>query len=133
MTQAFKYNLIRFQPSVETGEFAVIGGVVYSPQSHQLTYQLLQTDQLDRIHDFFRPIDHGILQGVLQRIESELTRIQNLIPKVDNPIVLYEELIRERESIIRFAPAGTIMGERIEDCTSDLFTRYIQRDFSLAA
>lgn len=136
MTQdkAFRFNFIRFQPYVETGEFAVIGIVVYSPQNHQFSYKLIQTDQQrSRINNFFNPLDHGILQSTLQRIEAELVRIQNLIPEVKNPTALYEELTRERESIIRFSSAGVMSGKQIQDCIDDLFKRYIQRDYSIAA
>ncbi|MEZ5480328.1 MAG: DUF3037 domain-containing protein, partial [Thiolinea sp.] len=63
MKQAFKYNLIRFQPNVETGEFAVIGVVLFVPKASQLTYRLLVPEQYQRIIDFFQPLDAGILQG----------------------------------------------------------------------
>ena len=132
MNQAFKYNLIRFQPNVETGEFAVVGVVLYASE-HQMTYQLLEAEQYQRITDFFGPMDGNILQGALQRLEKELLRVQALLPQVENSERLYEELTRERESIIRFVPAGVIAGQSIQDCTNELFSRYIKRDYPLAA
>ena len=133
MNQAFQYNLIRFQPNVETGEFAVIGVVVYSPKTHELTYQLLANDQHQRIHDFFTPIDKQILPAATHMIENELSRVQKLLPETAKPDALYAELVREREDIIRFAPAGVIAGQSIQDCTNELFSRYIKRDYPLAA
>ena len=132
MNHAFQYNLIRFQPNVETGEFAVVGVVLYSSE-HQIAYQLLEAEQHQRIIDFFSPMDGNILQGALQRLEKELSRVQELLPQVENSERLYEELTRERESIIRFAPAGVIAGQSIQDCTNELFSRYIKRDYPLAA
>jgi len=133
MNQAFQYNLIRFQPNVETGEFAVIGVVVYSPKTHELTYHLLTNDQHQRIHDFFTPIDKQILPAAIQMIEAELTRVQKLLPEVAKPDMLYDELIREREDIIRFAPPSVIAGKSIQDCADELFSRYVKRDYPLAA
>ncbi|MEZ5480304.1 MAG: DUF3037 domain-containing protein [Thiolinea sp.] len=133
MKQAFQYNLIRFQPDLETEEFAVIGVVVYSPTNRQLAYRLLDADHYQRIHDFFSPLDERVLPAALQMIETELQRVQKLLPSVDRPDALYAELIREREDILRFAPTSLISGEQISICTNDLFKRYVQRDFPLPA
>lgn len=133
MTQAFRYNLMRFQPDAETEEFAVIGVAVYSPISHQLDYRLLGSHQYQRIHDFFKPIDVRLLPATIQMIETELNRMKKLITEVEHPDRLYEELVREREDIIRFAPAGAVMGQQIQDCTNELFQRYIDRTYPLAA
>lgn len=133
MTQAFRYNLIRFQPDAETEEFAVIGVVVYSPVNHQLDYRLLDNQQYQRIHDFFKPIDVRLLPATIQMIETELNRVKKLITEVERPDMLYGELVREREDIVRFAPAGTIAGQQIQDCANDLFQRYIDRSPPLAA
>lgn len=133
MNQAFKYNLIRFQPNVETGEFAIVGVVVYSPKNHELAYHLLIANQYQRVHDFFRPIDDQILPSAIQMIETELQRVQKLLPETSKPDALYAELVREREDIIRFAPAGAVMGQQIQDCADELFQRYIDRTYPLAA
>ena len=131
--QTFQYNLIRFQPNVETGEFAVVGVVAYSASKQQLEYQLLESRQLQRVIDFFRPIDERILPAALKMIKSELTRVQQILPEVERPDALYAELIREREDIIRFAPTNIISGEHLKNTTVELFKRYAQRDYQIAA
>lgn len=133
MKQAFQYNLIRFQPDAETEEFAVIGIVAYSPATQQLAYRLVEKDQCQRIHDFFHPLDEQVLPAALQMIETELNRVQKLLPNVKRPTGLYEELVREREDIIRFAPAGTMLGNNAQHCADELFERYVKRHYSLAA
>ena len=133
MKQAFQYNLIRFQPDVETEEFAVVGVVTYSANSHQLAYRLLDASQHQRIHDFFSPIDERILPTAVQMIETELKRVQKLLPEIEQPDVLYGELTREREDIIRFAPASITTGDQISTCTTELFNRYVKRNYPLAA
>ena len=133
MNQAFQYNLIRFQPNIETGEFAVIGVALYSPKTHELAYHLLEVDQYQRVHDFFKPISDQILPSAIQMIRTELQRVQKLLPETQRPDALYAELIREREDIIRFAPTGAVMGTQIQDCTTELFNRYVKRNYLLAA
>ncbi len=56
MKQAFRYNLIRFQPDVETGEFANIGVVVYAPDSHTLAFRLLAPPTTPTHQPFFQPL-----------------------------------------------------------------------------
>ena len=133
MKQAFQFNLIRFQPDAETEEFAVIGAVTYSASTHQLAYRLLEKDQYKRVQDFFSPTDERVLPSALQMIESELQRVQKLLPEIKQPDALYAELIREREDIIRFASTSIMSGEQIQDAADELFKRYVQRDYSLVA
>ncbi|MEZ5537774.1 MAG: DUF3037 domain-containing protein [Thiolinea sp.] len=133
MNQAFNYNLIRFQPDVETGEFANIGVVVYTPGQHTLAFRLLEPQQHQRITQFFSPLDSSIFQGALELVQTELERVQKLLPTVKNPVALQEELLRPREDIIRYAPAGVILGENAEATADELFSRYVQRTLATAA
>lgn len=133
MNQAFQFNLIRFQPDVETEEFAIVGVVAYSSSTRQLAYHLLETGQYKRVLDFFSPTDERILPTALQMIEGELKRVQKLLSEVEQPDALYAELTREREDIIRFAPTSVMSGEQIQNATDDLFKRYVQRNYSIAA
>lgn len=66
MKYAFQYNLIRFQPDAETGEFATIGAVVYAPASRTLAYHLLDPNQNQRISGFFSPLDNNVFLGALR-------------------------------------------------------------------
>ncbi|QQZ29234.1 DUF3037 domain-containing protein [Thiothrix subterranea] len=133
MKQAFHYNLIRFQPDVETGEFANIGVVVYAPDARTLAFRLLAPWQHQRITSFFNPLDTNVFQGALTVVQTELQRVQKLLPSVANPAVLHEELIRPREDIIRYAHTGVILGDDPQASADELFSRYVQREQALAA
>lgn len=133
MKQAFHYNLIRFQPDVETGEFANIGVVVYAPDKHTLAFRLLDPQQHQRITQFFSPLDTNVFQGALELAKTELLRVQKLLPTVVNPTALHEELIRPREDIIRYALGGLILGEDAGASADELFRRYVQRELAEVA
>jgi hypothetical protein len=133
MKYAFQYNLIRFQPDVETGEFATIGVVIYSPSTHTLAFRLLAPWQHQRITQFFSPLHTNVFQGALALTQTELLRVQKLLPTVANPAALYEELIRPREDIIRYAPSGIILGDDPQTVADSLFDRYVARVQPLAA
>lgn len=133
MKQAFHYNLIRFQPDVETGEFANIGVVIYAPNTPTLAFRLLAPWQHQRITHFFSPLDTNVFQGALSVVQTELQRVQKLLPSVANPTALYEELIRPREDIIRYAHTGVILGDDPQASADALFSRYVERVQALAA
>jgi hypothetical protein len=133
MKQAFHYNLIRFQPDVETGEFANIGVVIYAPGTRALAFRLLAPWQHQRITHFFSPLGTTVFQGALAVVQTELQRVQKLLPSVANPTALYEELIRPREDIIRYAHTGVILGDDPQASADMLFSRYVERVQALAA
>lgn len=133
MKDAFHYNLIRFQPDPEAGEFANIGVVVFSPTSKAIAFKLLAAEQQKRVNTFFQPLDSQILVASLLGVETELRRVQKLLPHVMNPKGLYEEIIRPREDIIRYAPTSMIIGENLQDSANQLFSRYVSREYLLAA
>lgn len=133
MKQAFQYNLIRFQPDAETGEFANIGVIIFAPASKALAFRLLTPGQHQRVTAFFQPMDNEVLQATLALVETELQRVQKLLPTVANPVGLYEELIRPREDIIRYAPTGVVTGDNPQQSADQLFNRYVNREHSLAA
>lgn len=133
MKQAFQYNLIRFQPDAETGEFANIGVIIFAPASNTLAFRLLTPAQHQRVTAFFQPMDNEVLQATLALMETELQRVQKLLPTVANPTGLYEELIRPREDIIRYAPTGVVTGDNPQQSADQLFNRYVNREHSLAA
>jgi hypothetical protein len=133
MKEAFQYNIIRFQPDTETGEFANIGVVVYAPVAHSLAFRLLTPGQHQRITGFFSPLDNNVFQSTLALAQTELQRVQKLLPKVANPAGLYAELIRAREDIIRYAPTGVILGDTPQTSANELFNRYVERVQPLAA
>ena len=59
--------------------------------------------------------------------------MKELLPSVANPAALYEEVIRAREDIIRYAPTGVILGDTPQAIADTLFNRYVERRQPLAA
>lgn len=129
--QLCKYSIIRFQPFVETEEFANIGIVLYLPEKNELHFKLLSAKEHERVTHFFKPLKREIFVATVQIIRTELEQLQSTLnhsPKT--PINLYDELIRPREGIIQYSQNRALLSTDIQQSLTDLFEHYVKRDFA---
>lgn len=57
MSTAYHYALVRFLPFVETGEFAVVGIVLFAPKASYFGYKQIPVEHHDRVIRFFQAFD----------------------------------------------------------------------------
>lgn len=129
--QLCKYSIIRFQPFVETEEFANIGIVLYLPEKNELHFKLLSAREHERVTHFFKPLKREMFVATVQIIRTELEQLQTLLvhsPKTH--INLYDELIRSREGIIQYSQNRALLSTDIQQSLTDLFEHYVKRDFA---
>lgn len=127
-----QYSIIRFQPFVETGEFANIGIVLYLPETKELHFKLLSAKEHERITHFFKPLKKDIFTSSIQIIRAELERIQNFLTKSKIiKVDFYEDLIRPREDIIQYSKNRVLFSTDIATKTvNDLFGHYVKLNFA---
>jgi len=130
MKEACKYNIIRFQPYVETQEFANIGIVLFAPASRTFVFKLLQPNHYGRITTFFDTLDKFVFQESIKIIKAELERIQALLPTLAKPDALYDELVRPREDILRYSAHRVMFTEAPDLTATQLFEHYVHRSFT---
>jgi hypothetical protein len=129
--QICKYSIIRFQPLVETEEFANVGIVLYVPTTRNLHFKLLSAREHERITHFFRPLNKAIYTATLHIMRAELERVQNLLTHASSgKIDFYDELIRPREDIIQYSKNRVLYSTDINQTINDLFEHYVKRDFA---
>lgn len=129
--QICKYSIIRFQPFVETEEFANVGIVLYVPMTRQLHFKLLSAREHERITHFFKPLNREIYTSAIQIIRAELEHIQNLLTKsVNTKMDLYDELIRPREDIIQYSKNRVLFSANVTKTVEDLFEYYVKHEFA---
>ncbi len=122
-----QYSIIRFQPFVETEEFANIGIVLYLPETKELHFKLLSAKEHERITHFFKPLKKDIFTSTIQIIHAELERIQTLLTKPKSiKIDFYEDLIRPREDIIQYSKNRALFSTNIAKTVNDLFGDYVK-------
>ncbi|HBF32849.1 DUF3037 domain-containing protein [Rhizobium sp.] len=138
---AISYAIIRFQPHIETEEFANIGIVLVAPRIGYLDFKL-ETRRLGRVTSFFDSVEPATVRLILKNYYTELKRIKEAAGHngdgqtrmefgfMDNAEHLFYALTKEREGIIRFSDVRFAMTDSPEDKLAELFEYYVNRDFS---
>lgn len=139
--RAVSYAIIRFQPHVETEEFANIGIVLVAPRLGYLDFRL-ETKRLARLTGFFDSVEAATIRAVLKNYDAELSRIRNSAGHIgdgqtrfefelnDNAEHLFHALTKDREGIIRFSDVRFAMTESPKDKLAELFDYYVRRNFA---
>lgn len=140
---AVSYAIVRFQPHVETEEFANIGIVLVAPRQSFLDFRL-ETRRIGRITNFFDTLEHSKIRNILKHYDEELRRIRNLaghrgdgqtrfeFELADNAEHLFRALTKDREGIIRFSDIRYAMTDNPRKKLDELFEYYVRRNFANA-
>lgn len=118
---ACQYAIVRFVPFVETGEFANAGILLMAARARFFRFKL-QTRRHRRITSFFNELDAKTYRTAMRMIDNELGRAVEMLRehgfdastgKTDVPFAqrLFEEIIRPRESIVRFSAPRLVLAE----------------------
>lgn len=136
---ACQYAIVRFAPFVETGEFANVGIVMMAPDSRYFGFEL-ELKRYARITHFFEDVDARLYKKTLYNLRGELERIGDLLKThgfdrrlkendVDFARRLFAELVRPRETIVRFGQVRTALADDPEKKLKELFAFYVERNF----
>lgn len=134
------YSVIRFLPYPESSEFVNVGVVVSSPQTGFFDFRI-ERRKFRRIANFFPELHSGIYREAIHACADEIARIKDGIGISGNnayqtaidptfTAALFRELIRPRESIIRYSEPGTVITHEPEAVLDELFSRYVERMFA---
>ena len=137
---ACNYAIVRFLPYPEAGEFVNIGVVVHNPTGGFFDY-LLETKRTKRVGGFFPELEIGIYRDAIKNCENELKRMRNEIGisggnaaqmtlDPETGIAFFRELVRPRETVIRFGQAGTALAADPAKLLRELFEHYVLRMFA---
>ncbi|MBX3615963.1 DUF3037 domain-containing protein [Nitrosomonas sp.] len=141
MTQiACQYTIVRFSPFVETGEFANVGIVMMAPKLRYFGFKL-ETQRYGRITRFFEELDRKLYTQTIHILREELARIHGVLnlhgfdkdaKASDTSLaqLLFTELIRTREHIIRFSEPRVLLAGNPEEKINELFSFYVERNFA---
>jgi len=136
---ACNYAIVRFAPFVETGEFANVGIVMIAPKYCYFGFKL-GIKKYARITHFFNNLDHKVYQATLYNLRDELKRATNMLKQhgfdkrlknndVNFATKLFGEIIRPRETIVRFSNIRTVLTDNPAEKLEELFGYYIERNF----
>jgi hypothetical protein len=137
---ACHYALVRFLPFVETGEFAVVGVVLFVPKANYFGYKLLPLEQHDRVTTFFQAFDAKHFQAVMHSAWKELERVADQFKShsaesgrasLDNTaaFALWDELTKPLGSMLRMDQPRLALATDPAAKLEELFQFYVECNF----
>ena len=132
---AVSYAIIRFQPHVETEEFANIGIVLVCPQQGFFNF-ILQDRRTKRVTDFFGALDRGHYRRAVKAVEEELLRIRSAMlgtpaqGRADALRASLDFLAQPREAIVRFSQPRVLLAQDPAQTLQDKFDHYVDHAFA---
>jgi hypothetical protein len=141
MSTACHYSIVRFQPFVETGEFANVGIVVFAPSMRYFSFKLMMSRH-SRVTSFFDQLDVQTYKSSLKSLREELERVRNLLKTLgfdrrqravstDAVFSVWDSLVKPRATMVRFSTPRVLMVQTdIESKLKELFSFYIERSFA---
>ena len=133
------YAIVRFAPFVETGEFANAGVILLAPSERFFDFKLMLTKHA-RVTRFFEPLEGKVFRATMRTLKDELDRAAGLIrqhgfdKRLKNNDVefakgLFKEIIRPRETTIKFCEPRPILAADPKAKLDELYAHYVERGF----
>jgi Protein of unknown function (DUF3037) len=133
------YAIVRFAPFVETGEFANAGVILLAPTERFFDFKLMSKKHA-RVTSFFEPLEGKVFRATMHTLEDELKRASGLFRQhgfdkrfKNNDIEfvkgLFNEIIRPRETTIKFSEPRPILTADPKAKLDDLYAHYVERGF----
>ncbi|MHB1187987.1 DUF3037 domain-containing protein [Thiobacillus sp.] len=139
MNTACHYAIVRFMPFVETGEFANVGVVMFAPNARYFGFKLLG-NRYARVTNFFEQMDAKVFRASMSTFREELQRIDGMLKQMgtdrrlktldrDGAVRLWGEIIKPRETMLRFSESRVVLAEEPRAKMLALFEYYVERNF----
>ncbi|RLJ21981.1 DUF3037 domain-containing protein [bacterium endosymbiont of Escarpia laminata] len=136
---ACQYAIVRFTPFIETGEFANVGIIMMAPNARYFGFKLL-TKRHGRITKFFEEMDAKVFRSTMYALKEELERVHVVLKShgfdrryktndVEFAKGLFAEVVRPRETILRFSEPRAVLTDDPKETLKELFAYYVERDF----
>ncbi|RUR26704.1 DUF3037 domain-containing protein [Vreelandella andesensis] len=125
------YAVLRFQPYLDTGEFANLGIIMLCNNGQFL--QRVETVSRKRITHFFDKLPTKVFTQARQHFVTELKRTADLANhhkgQLDVQLRIFNDLVEPREAMFRFSKPGTLAAKDPQIALDELFNRYVHHDF----
>ena len=139
MNTACHYALVRFMPFVETGEFGNVGVVLFAPSARFFGFKLLG-QRVSRITNFFEQMESKVFRASMHATREELQRVSDMLKGLgtdrrlkaldrEASTHLWLEILKPRESIVRFSDSRLVMAVDPQVKLGQLFAYYVERNF----
>lgn len=125
-TQAVcNYALLRFLPDPDTGEFVNVGVLVNCMQPCFLDF-LAEETMPNKVRALFPNYDPVSYKMAVEAMGKEVKRISGRVRGPKDCQLAFNELVRPRESTLRFGEVKTILSNDAKNPSEELFRRYFR-------
>ena len=102
---------------------------MFAPDIRYFGFKLLDK-KFTRLTDFFGGLEAKVVQGAMSGLRDELERLLALMnePGADNRTALWSELIRPRETMLRFSPPRIALAENSHNKLLELYDYYVEHE-----
>ena len=139
MNTACHYAIVRFMPFVETGEFGNVGVVLFAPSARFFGFKVLG-QRVSRITNFFEQMESKVFRASMHATREELQRVSDMLKGLgtdrrlkaldrEASTHLWLEILKPRESIVRFSDSRLVMAVDPQVKLGQLFAYYVERNF----
>ncbi len=134
---ACSYAALRFLPYRETGEFANVGVVVWAPEAGYFGHRI-NTKLGKRIRGFYPDLELTLYRQALKGTGELLGAVQTQFAgpvsaseeRHGTLVNRFHELVRTREGLMTFGPAGALLADSPEQALDTLYQRLVLRQFT---
>lgn len=133
------YSIVRFMPFVETGEFANVGIVMMAPEQRFFAFKLM-AQRHARVTRFFEQLEAKVFRATMRNLQDEMDRTTGVLRRhgfdkrlkfndVDFAKGMFAEIIRPRETMIKFSEPRAILADDLKETLAELYGHYVERTF----
>lgn len=133
------YSIVRFTPFVETGEFANVGIIMMAPEQRCFEFKLM-VQRHARVTHFFEQLETRVFRATMRNLDEELHRVAGVLRRrgfdkrlktndIDFAKGLFAEIIRPRETVIKFSEPRAILADDMKETLAELYGYYVERSF----
>lgn len=135
------YAVIRFLPYPETEEFVNIGVVMLDMMGRRFHHRV-ETTRRTRVTAFFPELDYEVYKAARTLCVDELNRVEQMVNAHNNEgqqemklgdaglVHLFRDVVKPRESLIRYSGIRTVLTDTPEAKLQELFQHYVERQFA---
>ncbi len=128
-------------PYTETEEFVCVGVALLCQETGYFNYKL-EMKRRDRVTGFFPELEARVFTHGRRVFEQQLQHVHSLLKDDDgkgqlklslreaDPIAIFKELVRPRESLFRFSGTATVLTENPAQELDRLYDQYVHRQFA---
>lgn len=116
-----QYSIMQFMPYPDREEGVNIGIVSYCPKNADLRFKLLPSAKKGRVNQYFKKLPKDLFKLTVDLVNGELKRLIAMPFQEKVCANLFEELIRPRESLVRYSDVRVMMTWDYQASLNELF------------